>query len=194
MALQRTRRPRIRSGRSLRSLGSPLNARLLGGLRRNLTMPLVGLLLSAVSGFSAPLFRSRAERGVLVAVVDRSGAALPGVTVVVDLVPPSGTRPALFQATTDPWGEAAIPAVPPGTYNIRACLTGLYVDYEARVRIMQNRPAYVLLSMDVGETADPSCPRPTATSPEPSGPPPLLIGAPQRLPEIPVRRTFRSLR
>ena len=29
MALQRTRRPRFRSGRSLRSLGSPLNARLL---------------------------------------------------------------------------------------------------------------------------------------------------------------------
>jgi hypothetical protein len=27
MALQRTRRPRLRSGRSLRSLGSPLNAR-----------------------------------------------------------------------------------------------------------------------------------------------------------------------
>jgi hypothetical protein len=26
-ALQRTRRPRLRSGRSLRSLGSPLNAR-----------------------------------------------------------------------------------------------------------------------------------------------------------------------
>ena len=35
MALQRTRRPRIRSGRSLRSLGSPLNARPLAG-RRNL--------------------------------------------------------------------------------------------------------------------------------------------------------------
>ena len=31
MALQRTRRPRFRSGRSLRSLGSPLNARPLGG-------------------------------------------------------------------------------------------------------------------------------------------------------------------
>ena len=30
MALQRTRRPRIRSGRSLHSLGSPLNARPLG--------------------------------------------------------------------------------------------------------------------------------------------------------------------
>ena len=34
MALQRTRRPRIRSGRSLRSLGSPLNARSLGGMPR----------------------------------------------------------------------------------------------------------------------------------------------------------------
>jgi len=32
MALQRTRRPRFRSGRSLCSLGSPLNARSLGGL------------------------------------------------------------------------------------------------------------------------------------------------------------------
>jgi hypothetical protein len=30
MALQRTRRPRIRSGRSLRSLGSPLNAQPFG--------------------------------------------------------------------------------------------------------------------------------------------------------------------
>jgi hypothetical protein len=32
MALQRTRRPRVRSGRSLRSLGSPLNARPLDGV------------------------------------------------------------------------------------------------------------------------------------------------------------------
>ena len=34
MALQRTRRPRFRSGRSLRSLGSPLNARPLGSTRK----------------------------------------------------------------------------------------------------------------------------------------------------------------
>jgi hypothetical protein len=33
IALQRTRRPRLRSGRSLCSLGSPLNARPLGGWR-----------------------------------------------------------------------------------------------------------------------------------------------------------------
>ena len=33
MALQRTRRPSLRSGRSLRSLGSPLNARPFGAFR-----------------------------------------------------------------------------------------------------------------------------------------------------------------
>ena len=38
MALQRTRRPRLRSGRSLRSLGSPLNARPLGK-RKSLSRP-----------------------------------------------------------------------------------------------------------------------------------------------------------
>ena len=42
MALQRTRRPRFRSDRSLRSLGSPLNARSLGS--RRLLAPLAVLL------------------------------------------------------------------------------------------------------------------------------------------------------
>jgi hypothetical protein len=36
MALQRTRRPRFRSGRSLRSIGSPLNARPLAAAREGL--------------------------------------------------------------------------------------------------------------------------------------------------------------
>jgi hypothetical protein len=38
MALQRTRRPRFRSGRSLCSLGSPLNARPLGVVTRCMRM------------------------------------------------------------------------------------------------------------------------------------------------------------
>jgi hypothetical protein len=39
MALQRIRRPRFRSGRSLCSLGSPLNARLFGDQIRHITIP-----------------------------------------------------------------------------------------------------------------------------------------------------------
>jgi hypothetical protein len=39
MALQRTRCPRLRSGRSLRSLGSPLNARPFGDQIRHMITP-----------------------------------------------------------------------------------------------------------------------------------------------------------
>jgi hypothetical protein len=55
MALQRTRRPRFRSGRSLRSLGSPLNARSLGGVRR--TMIGLGMILPTYLFASADLDR-----------------------------------------------------------------------------------------------------------------------------------------
>jgi TonB family protein len=46
MALQRTRRPRLRSGRSLRSLGSPLNARPLGHTK--VRFPLIALVVVVV--------------------------------------------------------------------------------------------------------------------------------------------------
>jgi hypothetical protein len=49
MALQRTRRPRLRSGRSLCSLGSPLNARPLGGTLRNLGWGVELLFLFLIS-------------------------------------------------------------------------------------------------------------------------------------------------
>ena len=48
MALQRTRRPRLRSGRSLRSLGSPLNAYPLGA--RSRIFRVVACLAIAVAG------------------------------------------------------------------------------------------------------------------------------------------------
>ena len=51
MALQRTRRPRCRSGRSLRSLGSPLNARPLAGARNMVGRPALALgFLLALTG------------------------------------------------------------------------------------------------------------------------------------------------
>jgi hypothetical protein len=55
MALQRTRRPRIRSGRSLRSLGSPLNARPLG--RRALIDAASAVLLLSAATFGSIVTR-----------------------------------------------------------------------------------------------------------------------------------------
>src|SRR5687767_8369387 len=46
MALQRTRRPSLRSGRSLRSLGSPLNAYPLGGHQDGIHQPFRGRIAS----------------------------------------------------------------------------------------------------------------------------------------------------
>src|SRR6476659_11399535 len=56
MALQRTRRPRIRSGRALRSLGSPLNARSLDAAENCGAPHASGVLLRHVGAVSgAPL-------------------------------------------------------------------------------------------------------------------------------------------
>jgi len=102
MALQRTRRPRIRSGRSLRSLGSPLNARPLGGWKLRLTFAsdilvaslFLGSGCKTVDGRLYPIWTGSIARidvspqttvpdGALVRVVafDQSRTALPGVTV-----------------------------------------------------------------------------------------------------------------
>ena len=193
MALQRTRRPRFRSGRSLRSRGSPLNARPLGGFRKRLAIPIWGSLFLPLFGLGAPLFPSRAEQGLIVAVVDRAGAPLPGVTLLVDPDPPSEGRRGLFRAATDLSGQAALPQLPSGTYSVKACLNGLYSDYDARVRVMQNRPAYVVLSMGIGETFDPACPRPPLASELPlSDSVPFVLPPP--LPRLPAGRTFPAIR
>ena len=61
MALQRTRRPTLRSGRSLRSLGSPLNAYPLG-VRRS-TVLIRSALLAALFAFSPSEARSGGDCG-----------------------------------------------------------------------------------------------------------------------------------
>jgi len=188
MAFQRTRRPSLRSGRSLRSLGSPLNAYPFGGFRGKATMSGIGvLLLLPVLCWGAPLFRSGARQGLVVAVVDREGNALPGVTVVIDPDPSVGTTRPLFQVVTDVWGHAAIPHARPGVYNVTACLLGLYADYEAKARLVQDRPVYVLLSMGLGEIPDPACPSPSLA-------PAVTFVAPVPLPRLPAGRPFPVLR
>ncbi len=52
MALRRSRRPRFRSGRSLRSLDSPLNARLLGGFRKAMIRLGVAVLVCSMAGIA----------------------------------------------------------------------------------------------------------------------------------------------
>jgi hypothetical protein len=85
MALQRTRRPSLRSGRSLRSLGSPLNARPLARAKvstRRCVLALIGAtLVSACSGRSKSVAQLPVELAVPetaqdVAVREESGAVV----------------------------------------------------------------------------------------------------------------------
>jgi hypothetical protein len=83
MALQRTRRPRFRSGRTLRSLGSPLNARPLGGTRIRSFLGIT--LVASIAAGCASTGVSQSERRAIVkaglGVVERS---MPGVFVIPD--------------------------------------------------------------------------------------------------------------
>src|SRR5687768_15649650 len=53
-------------------------------------------------------------------IVDQSSAVLPGATVTAQNVDTNHTRSAM----TDERGHFLIPALPPGTYNVRAELQG----------------------------------------------------------------------
>jgi TonB family protein len=88
MALQRTRRPRFRSGRSLRSLGSPLNARPFGATRISSVclLLLIGLL-------DPPFAHSDNDRGMTRRNMAAYEARHPGVFKVGgDVKPPKIVR------------------------------------------------------------------------------------------------------
>jgi hypothetical protein len=74
MALQRTRRPRLRSGRSLCSLGSPPNARLLGG-RKPLRMLLAVLMIAGCHRVA------QTDHAAVVTVANRSAEVLDRVNL-----------------------------------------------------------------------------------------------------------------
>src|SRR5512144_1840370 len=94
MALQRTRRPRIRSGRSLRSLGSPLNARSLGGRKTSRVLSASFLVIWLALGVGcqsteagARIKTATAGTILRVVVVDESRQPVPAAEVSVLRVP-----------------------------------------------------------------------------------------------------------
>jgi Carboxypeptidase regulatory-like domain len=114
MALQRTRRPRLRSGCSLRSLGSPLNARPFGAA-------MVFIVLSPVVMVGCAAHRTANLSSVSGLVVDDHGIRLPGATV--DLTYSLG-RAAQVSAITSPDGEYDVHGIRAGVYQLRATLPG----------------------------------------------------------------------
>ena len=135
MALQRTRRPRIRSGRSLRSLGSPLNARSLGSTRKSL---FIAFSLSVAGCVSADLGRLRViTRGEL-------GEVIPGIEV---------TAGANMVKSQQRMG-AQFDNLEPGEYVVDARAPGMRSCGPLSVRVRGDEEAVVALVMRVAEIRD----------------------------------------
>ena len=127
MGLQRTRRPRISSGRSLRSLGSPLNARSLGHGKahsiRILFLPLsLGLLAVGVVCVGLPL------GVVIVSAIHRESILNGKDPVFIFLVPLIGVF--VLRWARDSWRKPrrilieALHATATYGQRVRTCLSG----------------------------------------------------------------------
>jgi hypothetical protein len=114
MAFQRTRRLSLRSGRSLRSLGSPLNAYPLGNAKGLLTLVFVGVSLLRCATSSSEI------TSLVVTATDSAGAAMPGVVVKIER---SGAAES-HESKTDAAGVARFSPLDVGTWVISAASFG----------------------------------------------------------------------
>lgn len=87
-------------------------------MTRRFELSLAALCLAFAADTSAQTRATTADLAGLV--VDQSAAVLPGATVTAHNADTNHTR----SATTDERGHFLIPALPPGTYDVRAELTG----------------------------------------------------------------------
>jgi len=95
--------------------------------------PRIAICLGLLLCFLAPLaFTQSKETGAIVGMVtDEEGSGLPGVTVTIASPSLMGTRTSI----TNPLGEYRFPALPPGTYTVKAELQGFQGVVQESVRL-----------------------------------------------------------
>ncbi len=112
------------------------------GKRAVLTLVLaVGLCVAR-----APLVHAQTTTGSIQgAVVDSSGAALPGVTVIIRNTGTNAERTTITNAS----GNYDATLLPPGTYNVSAELTGFRKIEKTGITLQVNQRARIDFSLDV---------------------------------------------
>jgi hypothetical protein len=112
-------------------------------LRLAIVWAVVVLAIPPVS----PVFAQGAVTSTLSgAVVDESGAVIPGASVTVR----SSATGAIFSAVTDDRGEFSIPAMPNGVYSVSVALMGFKTAVLNEVAINAGVPAAVKVVLEVG--------------------------------------------
>jgi Carboxypeptidase regulatory-like domain len=115
---------------------------------RHLGILFLSLLLTTLTAVPVGAQVGQAElRGT---VLDESGAALPGVTIVATHVDTATTR----TTTTSPTGTYVMPALPVGAYTIRAELTGFVTLVKEGIRLAVGQSAILDFSMKLASVAE----------------------------------------
>ena len=83
-------------------------------------------------------------------VVDPSGAAVPGVNVVIRNIATGDTR----ELVTDSAGRYLVPVLPPGEYEVRAALQGFQTVQRRGITLLVGQVAVIDLSLAVGGRAE----------------------------------------
>src|SRR5438067_1658940 len=91
----------------------------------------IGLATALCLAAAGSLF-AQATANISGRVVDQAGAVLPGVTVTVTNTATGAVR----ESITNEEGLYSVPALNPGTYNVRAELTGFAPQTREQVEVL----------------------------------------------------------
>src|SRR5215472_9195931 len=132
----------LRKGAASRCKAARLDSRPVGGYMK-IRLPLLGLLLWMILTVAAVGQESATLTGT---VTDSTGAAIPGAKIAL-----RSTEHGIDRTTSsNAQGEWALPAVPPGAYDLTVNATG-FKKYEARGVILRvAQKARVDIAMQVG--------------------------------------------
>src|SRR6188768_704284 len=98
---------------------------------------------------AAPSFAQTATSSITGTVVDNTGGAIPGASVVVKNE--SGVS---FEAVSNGDGLFSVPGVAPGVYSVTVSLSGFKTAVISNVRVLPATPAAVKATLEVGQLAE----------------------------------------
>src|SRR5215831_20685458 len=104
------------------------------------------LLLAIVS----PVFAQQTTATLLGTVLDASGAAVPGVSIVAASLATNVNR----EAVTDAAGAYSIPNLPPGVYRVTATKTGFQASRAESVTLQVEQVARLDINLQVGSVSE----------------------------------------
>ena len=114
-------------------------------IRRSTLVVCLVMFSMALALAPAPAF-AQATSSISGSVVDNSGGAIPGASVVVKNE--SGVS---FEAVSNGDGLVSVPGVAPGVYSVTVSLSGFKTAVIKDVRVLPATPASIKATLEVGQ-------------------------------------------